>query len=743
MKGSSHSRSPARDAGGPFAPFRVVVRCRGMHAAEVAPARMRYPARVDSSYCCAFTRGRHEVGMIDPDTTARLLPKHNLGTASKPFYSMDRRYTFDAVFDRDSDNHEVFEEAVLPLVEWVTAGFNATCFAYGATGSGKTFTMTGDRAHFGVIQYALSALFTSRDEGSSCGRSPSRSEAIDVVVTVSYVEIYNERIFDLLAIGKPAELDLKEDVSGVSVKGVNEVSVTSLSELNQLLEAGMKRRTKAATGGNAVSSRSHAVLQLVYQRIERDSEGGTSVTQGCLNLIDLAGSERESVASTASSRSSSASSFGSAVSSMRGKVGSLRRREGSNINRSLLALGNCITVLGQHASSVAASKLQGATALPPPHIPYRDSKLTRLLKDSLGGNTRTVMIATICPSCMAYDDTLSTLKYATRAKAITRSVKKNILTGSAANEAVRRLEELRAQKDRIQELGLNSVEEEVPTAPTSTVGSGEDEGGDVSERELSEAATHCEFGDTLPTKPSSPPPLASRSQPSSTEASLREERHSLYWSVKARLMELEKKVANEAVLTALLGPPAEHPSEPPSASVNQSTNSIVAEMMHAVAKPARAAPRGPVAVRSFFEVLADGESTTRTQPSGPPVPTASQVPTTPSVAPQVTTSAHRREPLRQLHGSAGTGMAPTHRIAKVNGGVASAAARHNLSMLNQGGCYEFPSLPCRHTDPTSINSDENTIPPSSKRTSVAILDDFLCGETPPLAAGHRQYSFRL
>ena len=190
-------------------------------------------------------------------------------------------------------------------------------------------------------------------------------------------------------------LDLREDpMKGVCIAGISEIEVTTPEEILDLLMYGNKYRTQEATGANETSSRSHAVLQIVVEHKDRDSGIEAEIRIGKLSLIDLAGSERASKTNN------------------RG----IRMIEGANINRSLLALGNCINALHENVA-------KGQTN----YIPFRDSKLTRLLKDSLGGNCRTVMIANISPSSSCYEDTHNTLKYANRAKNIKTKVQRNVL----------------------------------------------------------------------------------------------------------------------------------------------------------------------------------------------------------------------------------------------------------------------------------------------------------------------------
>lgn len=274
-------------------------------------------------------------------------------------------FMFDRVFDPTTTNEAIFQETTLSLIESLMNGYNCSVFAYGATGAGKTYTMTGSSQTPGITFQTMVELFRHKAE---------LSEERDFDLGITYVEVYNELVQDLLNPG-PA-LHLREDNKyGVIVAGVKVHKIVEVDELFKLLEEGNKNRTQHPTDANAESSRSHAVFQVYLQmKFKATSEVRTAK----LSMIDLAGSERASAT---------------------GCVGA-RFTEGANINKSLLALGNCINSLADGHR----------------HIPYRDSKLTRLLKDSLGGNCRTVMIANVSPSSLSYEDTYNTLKYATRAK---------------------------------------------------------------------------------------------------------------------------------------------------------------------------------------------------------------------------------------------------------------------------------------------------------------------------------------
>ena len=265
-----------------------------------------------------------------------------------------------------------------------------TCFAYGMTGAGKTYTMLGDiysttTGESGICSLSIDSLFQKLQKDTTL---KSR-------IKVSYLEIYNEQVKDLLnenpsrisAIG----LMLVEDPNkGVIAPELTEYSVKNSKELLKLLLRGNERRTMAATSSNQFSSRSHAILQITLESIDEANIGVVNIAK--LSLVDLAGSERAAT----------------------GDNHALRTIEGGKINRSLLALGNCITILSERQKNGAA------------FVPYRDSKLTRLLKDSLGGNTKTIMIACVSPAANCYEESINTLKYAERAKMIKNKICRNI-----------------------------------------------------------------------------------------------------------------------------------------------------------------------------------------------------------------------------------------------------------------------------------------------------------------------------
>ncbi|XP_033303992.1 kinesin-like protein KIF18A [Bombus bifarius] len=287
------------------------------------------------------------------------------------------QFIFDKIFDMTSNNSDVFEGSTKDLICNLLDGYNCSVFAYGATGAGKTHTMLGSSNDPGITYRTVAELFYQIEQ---------QSDQREFNLGVTYLEIYNENVQDLLH--KSGPLHLRDDGRyGVIVAGLKIIAIQNAEELLTLLAKGNKNRTQHPTDANEESSRSHAVFQ-VYINITNKMDG--QVRQVKLSMIDLAGSERASATGCKGARF----------------------KEGANINKSLLALGNCINKLADGAK----------------HITYRDSKLTRLLKDSLGGNCQTVMIANIAPSSFSYEDTYNTLRYANRAKKIKTHIKKNILS---------------------------------------------------------------------------------------------------------------------------------------------------------------------------------------------------------------------------------------------------------------------------------------------------------------------------
>ena len=295
---------------------------------------------------------------------------------------ISKNFAYDSVYDVDSNQQTVYNESAFSLVESVLEGYNGTIFAYGQTGCGKTHTMVGDYASEdlkGIIPKAFSHIF---------GYIDSIEDDTKFLVRCSYLEIYNEAILDLLGSDHNAKHDVKQDPDkGIYVQNLTNAIVKTVPEIEKIMNAGMKHRKVGETAMNDQSSRSHSIFTIYIER-SCIVQGQQKIRAGKLHLVDLAGSERQSKTHAQGDR----------------------LKEAQKINLSLSALGNVISALVDGKSI---------------HIPYRDSKLTRLLQDSLGGNTKTVMIAAVSPADYNYDETLSTLRYASRAKSIKNKPKIN------------------------------------------------------------------------------------------------------------------------------------------------------------------------------------------------------------------------------------------------------------------------------------------------------------------------------
>lgn len=334
------------------------------------------------------------------------------------FLGKDKAFTFDYVFDIDSRQEEIYLECTEKLIEGCFEGYNATVFAYGQTGSGKTYTMgTGFDVNFteeeqGIITRAVRHLFRRIDERKQAALEQGLPPP-DFKVNAQFLELYNEEVLDLFdttrdvdSRNKKSNIKIHEDSSGgIYTVGVTTRIVATEGEMIQCLKLGALSRTTASTQMNVQSSRSHAIFTIhlcqtrVCPKLDTENDSDNRITSESTQMnefetltakfhfVDLAGSERLK---------------------RTGATGD-RAKEGISINCGLLALGNVISALGDKSKKVT-------------HVPYRDSKLTRLLQDSLGGNSQTVMIACVSPSDRDFMETLNTLKYANRARNIKNKV---------------------------------------------------------------------------------------------------------------------------------------------------------------------------------------------------------------------------------------------------------------------------------------------------------------------------------
>ncbi|KFV49114.1 Kinesin-like KIF13B, partial [Tyto alba] len=319
------------------------------------------------------------------------------------FWSMD-----ESVKEKYAGQDVVFKCLGENILQNAFEGYNACIFAYGQTGSGKSYTMMGTADQPGLIPRLCSGLFERAQK--------EENEEQSFKVEVSYMEIYNEKVRDLLdPKGSRQSLKVREhSVYGPYVDGLSKLAVASYKDIESLMSEGNKSRTVAATNMNEESSRSHAVFKIILTHTLYDVQSGTSGEKvGKLSLVDLAGSERATKTGAAGDR----------------------LKEGSNINKSLTTLGLVISALADQAAGKNKNKF----------VPYRDSVLTWLLKDSLGGNSKTAMVATVSPAADNYDETLSTLRYADRAK--------NIVNHAVVNEDpnARIIRELREEVEKLRE----------------------------------------------------------------------------------------------------------------------------------------------------------------------------------------------------------------------------------------------------------------------------------------------------
>jgi hypothetical protein len=304
-------------------------------------------------------------------------PERNEILVTRPFSNEEpKQFTFDNAYGDNVRQEDIYASSAAPIIANVLEGYNGTIFAYGQTGTGKTHTMMGlvdIPEERGVMIRAFEDIFAS---------IKGDSDQTQFLVRASYLEIYNEEIRDLLSKNPKNRLELHEKIdSGVYVKDLSYFAAKSAEEVRKIMTIGSKNRSVGETLMNAHSSRSHSLFQITVERSELGADGKQHIRVGKLNMVDLAGSER--LAKT-------------------GAIGD-RLKEATKINQSLSTLCHVISSLTDPKST---------------YIPYRDSKLTRLLQDSLGGNTKTMMIANVGPADYNYDETMNTLRYASRAKNI-------------------------------------------------------------------------------------------------------------------------------------------------------------------------------------------------------------------------------------------------------------------------------------------------------------------------------------
>ncbi|KAK3145041.1 hypothetical protein QOZ80_4AG0321890 [Eleusine coracana subsp. coracana] len=378
--------------------------------------RIRPPCRVDEEELGVDGRGSDAcVSKAAPNTVA----------------IQGQDFTFDAVADELSTQEDIFHLVGLPLVENCLSGFNSSIFAYGQTGSGKTYTMWGPLSALsedstsserGLTPRVFEQLFSRIEEE----KVKHADKELTYNCVCSFLEIYNEQITDLL---EPSlkNLQIREDVrtARVYVESLTKELVFTMKDVIQLLVKGLANRRTGATSANADSSRSHCVFTCVIKSESKNPEDGSSSTRSSrINLVDLAGSERQKLTHAAGDR----------------------LKEAGNINRSLSQLGNLINILAEISQSGKQRH----------HVPYRDSKLTFLLQESLGGNAKLAMICAVSPSQCCKSETLSTLRFAQRAKAI----KTNAIVNEEKVEDVNALRaQIRQLKDELHRMKSNAGSE--------------------------------------------------------------------------------------------------------------------------------------------------------------------------------------------------------------------------------------------------------------------------------------------
>lgn len=310
-------------------------------------------------------------------------------------------YNIDKVYSTEAKTPIIFDDVVKNLISSTIQGMNATIFAYGQTASGKTFTVRGTETCPGLIPLSLNEIF----------KEISKVRDRKFKVSVSFLELYNETIHDLL-VEDSDKLEIKENMHGVFVKGLSSFEVNNPEQSLQFLREGDTRKKMAETRLNVQSSRSHTVFRINVESKPADALPVAAARVSQLNLVDLAGSEGVS----------------------RTKAEGIRLREGANINKSLLALSNVIHRLSSHAGK---------------HINFRDSKLTRLLQTALGGNSKTAIICTISQQKINYAETVNTLLFGVKAKKIKNSAKVNVVVPDTHTRYQLALKEIQKQKEEL------------------------------------------------------------------------------------------------------------------------------------------------------------------------------------------------------------------------------------------------------------------------------------------------------
>lgn len=407
--------------------IQVVVRCRGRNTREV---NARSPVVIEIADTYSTT---------EPYIT---INQNNIATSSKTF-------KVDQVYGSQADQTLIFEKVALPLFDEFMSGFNVTILAYGQTSTGKTYTMCGstdNSDNAGIIPRILTHLFHTLED--------------DYVVKCSFLELYNEELRDLL--GDDVKLRMHESNKNVVVQNLHEEHVTRRQDGFRLLERGLLKRKTASTKLNDVSSRSHTIFTINLYR----KQDGELFRVSKMNLVDLAGSENVYKSGAVNERAKEAGSINQSLLTLGRVINSLSQKNGGQPQKTqeqrlldgILKSATPPTQAAQAAARLGFRKQESPTPIissRQQHIPYRESKLTRLLQDSLGGNTKTTLIATISPAKVNLDETTSTLDYASKAKDIKNTAQtglemifKNVLLKSLSQEISKLTYDLMASRNK-------------------------------------------------------------------------------------------------------------------------------------------------------------------------------------------------------------------------------------------------------------------------------------------------------
>ncbi|KAM6356388.1 kinesin-like protein KIF1A isoform 5-T5 [Alca torda] len=396
----------------------------------MAGASVKVAVRVRPFNSREMSRESKCIIQMSGSTTTILNPKQPKETPKS--FSFDYSYwshTTPADINYASQK-QVYRDIGEEMLQHAFEGYNVCIFAYGQTGAGKSYTMMGkqEKDQQGIIPQLCEDLFSRINETTNDNMSYS--------VEVSYMEIYCERVRDLLNPKNKGNLRVREHpLMGPYVEDLSKLAVTSYNDIQDLMDSGNKARTVAATNMNETSSRSHAVFNIIFTQKRHDAETDiTTEKVSKISLVDLAGSER-------------ADSTGAK---------GTRLKEGANINKSLTTLGKVISALAEMDSGPNKNKKKKKTDF----IPYRDSVLTWLLRENLGGNSRTAMVAALSPADINYDETLSTLRYADRAKQIRCNA---VINEDPNNKLIRELkDEVARLRDLLYAQGLGDIIDNVP-----------------------------------------------------------------------------------------------------------------------------------------------------------------------------------------------------------------------------------------------------------------------------------------